>query len=448
MPTIYCLPDNRAVEITDDEIILEAHLRANIGHAHACGGRAKCSTCRVWILEGGEHCIERTEEERALSEPLGFGPEVRLACQARVTGDVKLRRLVLDEIDLEITSQLSRERLGLCGENKNVAVLFSDIRGFTALSEALSAYDVVFVLSRYFYQIGAVIEENQGYIVDFYGDGVMALFGIEDDPDAPLRSVKAALEILDVVDRFKPYMESMYGRSFDAGIGVHYGPAVIGTVGSAKHQKLTAIGDTVNIANRVEAANKESGTRLLISDDLYEEVKDHVTVNDFLRVTLRGTSERRSLHEISGIDPGTVEALKKDESEGATKTKRHAGLVWTRMLSEDDLAPGERRVVQLDRFDVLLIRLEDSVHAVNNACPHLKLPLSESAVTEEGTIVCRWHESSFDLSTGEIMSWCPALAPDGTSEGMEYLGDISKNKNPMKPLPVRVDEGHIWVSIE
>ena len=78
----------------------------------------------------------------------------------------------------------------------------------------------------------------------------------------------------------------------------------------------------------------------------------------------------------------------------------------------------------------------------------LKLPLSESAVTEEGTIVCRWHESSFDLSTGEIMSWCPALAPDGTSEGMEYLGDISKNKNPMKPLPVRVDEGHIWVSIE
>ena len=84
-----------------------------------------------------------------------------MACQTKVVGDVKLRRLVLDETDLEITSQLSRRRLGRCGEGKDVAVLFCDIRGFTALTESLSAYDVIFILNRYFFQVGDVIETQR-----------------------------------------------------------------------------------------------------------------------------------------------------------------------------------------------------------------------------------------------------------------------------------------------
>jgi class 3 adenylate cyclase len=107
---------------------------------------------------------------------------MRLACQTTVTGDVKLRRLVLDATDLEITNQLFRRRLGQVGKSKDVAVLFSDIRGFTRLTETLSAYDVVFVLSRFFHHVGDAIERNGGFIVDFYGDGVMALFGLDDDP--------------------------------------------------------------------------------------------------------------------------------------------------------------------------------------------------------------------------------------------------------------------------
>ena len=134
MPKIVCLPDKREFDIGPEETVLDAALRAGIPHAHACGGHAKCSTCRIWILDGLEHCADSSEAERTLSSALGFGPEVRLACQTRVHGDVKLRRLVLDEADLEISSQLPKERHGRCGENKAIAVLFCDIRDFTAFS--------------------------------------------------------------------------------------------------------------------------------------------------------------------------------------------------------------------------------------------------------------------------------------------------------------------------
>ena len=448
MTRITCLPDRKDVAVTDSDTILEATLRANVAHAHACGGHARCSTCRVWILEGLENCVTPSDRERSLADRLGFGPEVRLACQTKVVGDVKLRRLVLDETDLEITSQLSRKRLGRCGEVKNVAVLFCDIRGFTALTETLPAYDVVFILNRYFFQVGDVIERNGGYIVDFYGDGVMALFGIEDDAHAPLRGVKAAVEILDVVDHLKPYMEAMYDESFDVGIGMHYGPAVIGTVGSAKTEKLTGVGETINIASRIEAANKSVDTRLLVSEDLYEEVKGSVTREDFVRVKLPGTRERRSLYEITGLAPSAAVALKAESEPSDDTRHRYAGLDWVRVLDEAELTVGTQKVIGFEELDLLVIRTADRLYAINNACPHLKLPLNDSEVGDDGSIICRWHESCFDLETGEIREWCEALAADGSAVGQEHLGDVSKNQQLLSIFPVRVSDGSIWVSLE
>jgi nitrite reductase/ring-hydroxylating ferredoxin subunit len=118
------------------------------------------------------------------------------------------------------------------------------------------------------------------------------------------------------------------------------------------------------------------------------------------------------------------------------------------VLAEADLAVGEQRVVELSDLDLLLIRTEDRIHAINNACPHLKLPLRASTVSEDETIVCRWHESAFDLNTGEIIRWCQALTDEGTVRGMEELGNVSKNRAPMIPFPVRVKDGYIWVSVE
>lgn len=447
MPQALCLPDDKGFDIEVGETILAATLRAGIAHAHACGGQAKCSTCRIWILDGLEACEARTEAELALTEPLGFGPEIRLACQTKVSGDVRFRRLVLDEADLEITSQLARKHYGSCGESKDIVVLFCDIRDFTGFSEFLSSYDVMFVLNRYFYQMGEVIERNGGYIDAFIGDEIMALFGIEDDDNAPLRGVKSALEMLDVVDNLKPYMEAMYGRSFDVGVGLHYGEAVIGTIGSANKEKLTAIGTTVNVASRIEAANKDAGTRLLISEELYERVKDDVVMQDFLRVKLRGTSKRKTLYEISGLSESALADLSA-ATEAVEESRRYAGLDWVKLIKEAELPVGARKVIERKEIDIQLIRTEDRIFAINNACPHLNLPLNDSEITEDGAIVCRWHQSHFDLETGEIRKWCDGLQDDGTSMGQEHLGNISKNKRPMTIIPVRIEDGNIWVALD
>lgn len=465
MHTIACLPDKTQLSIGAGETILEASLRAGVPHAHACGGRAHCSTCRVWILEGLEHCSERSEPERAIAGPLRFGPEVRLACQTRVSGDLKLRRLVLDETDIEITSQLAKPRLGRCGEVRTIAVLFCDIRDFTNLSQHLSPYDLMFVLNRYFFQMADAIERNGGHVEKFIGDAILAIFGIDDTPDMPLRAVKAATDMLDAADRMKPYMKTMYGRDFEVGIGLHYGDAVIGTVSGGREEKLAAIGETVNVASRVESANKEAGTRLLISEALYHQVEKQVEVSDFLRVRLRGTNERMSLYEVIRLTPEAEAQLRAQDSR---ETMRFAGRQWTRLAGQDEIGDGARRVFELDALDVAVLRKGEKYFACNNSCSHMHLPFFEkrdaaetgviksptgreiprdSRLTDDLGLVCRWHESCFDLQTGEARTWAPTLQADGTSKGWEHVGDVSKNRAPIKPLPCLVKDGFLWVAL-
>ena len=464
MHRIACLPDKTELSLGEGETILQASRRAGIPHAHACGGRAHCSTCRVWILEGLEHCSERSELERAIAGPLRFRPEVRLACQTKASGDLKLRRLVLDETDVEITSQLAKPHLGRCGEVRTVAVLFCDIRDFTDLSQHLSPYDLMFMLNRYFFQIADVIERNGGHVQKFIGDAVMALFGIDDLPDAPLRAVKAAIDMLGAADGMKPYMKAMYDKDFAIGIGVHYGPAVIGTVSGGREERLTAIGETVNVASRIEGANKDAGTRLLISEALHQQIESQIEVADFIRVRLRGTNERMSLYEVIRLTPEAEARLSAQQNR---ETMRFAGRQWTRLAGEDEIGDGERRVFELKEFDLVVLRKGESYFAFDNTCPHLHLPFFEkrnpddgvirsptgreiprdSGLTDDLGLVCRWHDTCFDLQTGEARNWAPRLQADGTSPGWEFLGDVSKNRAPIKPLPCQVKDGVLWVAL-
>jgi len=459
MAKVTTLPDNIELEVAGGESLLAAALRAGVPFAHACGGRARCSTCRVWILDGLAACPQRSPEEAKMAERLKLTDEVRLACQLRPNGRLQVRRLVLDDTDLALTSQLDRTTAARSGEVKNVTVFFSDIADFTSISEALSPYDVMYLLNRYFAQAGEIIEQNGGYLDKFIGDGVMAIFGIDGEPDAPIRAVNAALQTLAAVDRLKPFFASMYDLDFDIRIGLHSGEALIGAVGSLGHERLTAIGDVVNVASRVEAANKEAGTRLLISEALHDQVADQVEVEDFIRTRLRGTSERITLFEIARLRPEVAAALNARESRD---TMRFAGRDWVRVFAADDLAEGERRIVPFEKFDVVVVRQGDTYHAFNNACPHLKLPFYErrdieeselplprdSTVTDDLGLVCRWHHTCFDLQTGEIRSWCTKLNEDGTAPGFEFLGDVSKNPDTLTLYPCRVHDGGVWVSFD
>jgi adenylate cyclase len=294
--------EGRTVDTVPGESILATSLRAGIQHAHACGGRAKCSTCRVEILEGLDHCPPRNEKEQVLASRLHFAPQVRLACQTVVTGDVTLRRLILDDVDIAITSQIREGALITdVGEDEELAVLFADIRDFTPFAEALPPYDVIHVLNRFFSLMGRAITQHGGHIDNYMGDGLMALFGLGSGEEAALRAVRAGLAMLGEMEGFKSYLQNIYGRSLEVGVGIHYGDVVVGSIGSEQLMRVTAIGDTVNIASRVEDANKQAGTHILISPATFERVADVVTVGKTISVNLKGTTGETVLREVIAV---------------------------------------------------------------------------------------------------------------------------------------------------
>jgi adenylate cyclase len=302
MPNVFYTLENKRVEVEPEETILRVSLRTGILHAHACGGNARCSTCRIFIINGLNACAPRNSKEQALADRLHFSSDIRLACQTTITNDVEVRRLVLDDEDLELTDQQGKSLApGLVGEEKRLAILFADIRGFTPFAESRPPYDIVHILNRYFHKMGQVVSRNGGQMNNYMGDGFLALFGMNDGADSALRAVKAGLEMLVAMESLKLYLDRTYQRSFGIGIGIHYGDVVVGAMGSEDLKRVTVIGDAVNFASRIEAANKREGTRLLVSAETYAEVRDRARTGKEVRVALPGKSGEYTLHEITGL---------------------------------------------------------------------------------------------------------------------------------------------------
>lgn len=303
MPKVEYVLYGKKFESEKETTILNISLQAGVPHTCVCGGNARCSTCRVIIVEGLEFCAPRNAKEQALAERLHFNPRIRLACQTKITGDVKLRRLALDDEDVELVNQLkSGGKPGSIGEEKKIAIMFADIRKFTTFVEPLPPYDVIHVLNRYFHQMAQIVHRHGGYIDNYMGDGLLALFGVENSAEAPLRAVAAGIEMLEAMDRLNSYVETLYEKRLQIGIGIHYGEVVIGALGSFTKKRETVVGDAVNLASRIEAANKELGTSLLISQDVYEQVKNQVRVGQRIQMRVRGKSGKCTVYEVIGMN--------------------------------------------------------------------------------------------------------------------------------------------------
>jgi class 3 adenylate cyclase len=295
---VSIVPDQRLVPCSAKETILGAALREGIPFAHACGGRALCSTCRVLVVDGRSACTPRTAKERAIADRLGFGDEFRLACQTSVTAEVTVRRLVLDNEDIELADL--RRRTGRAGGSRRrrttaaiatptrrkahpigdellVAVLFADIRGFTPFSQAVLPYDVIHELQRHLQSVTRAVERQGGVVTSYMGDGVMALFLPGDGDPSSLRAARAGFEMLANAERRRGELEERYGHTFDVNIGLHHGPAIVGALWGTP-PTLTAIGDTVNLAARIEQANKDLTTRFLTTEVTVTELGDSVVV--------------------------------------------------------------------------------------------------------------------------------------------------------------------------
>jgi adenylate cyclase len=298
---ISYLPDARDVDASAGDTILQAALRAGIRLTHACGSNARCSTCRVAILEGLDNCAPRNEAEQAIADHLDFKPMIRLACQTQVTGPMSARRLVLDDEDEELAEESMSDPIAeSAGEERHVAILFVDIRGFTAFAERLLPYDVIHALNRYYRQVGRIIHRHGGVIDNYMGDGILTIFGLEETDRAVSRALQAGLDVLEAVEAMKPYFHALHGRSFDIGIGLHYGAVVVGSIGWGEYKRRTIVGDAVNFASRVEAANKTVGTNFLISEDAYYRAGHEVEVNQCPPWEIRGKTGVYQLYEVVG----------------------------------------------------------------------------------------------------------------------------------------------------
>jgi adenylate cyclase len=268
-----------------------------IAHASACGGHARCSTCRVMVLRGGENLSQPAEPETRLAALKGLDGDVRIACQARVLGPVTVRRLVHDECDIALAEADAPHS---AGKEVSLAVLFSDIRGFTPFVETHLAYDVVHILNRYFRQMGEAVLGHGGYIDKYIGDGLMALFGMEGTNHAAAcrQAVGAALAMIAELPRLNDYLQRLFDTSLDIGVGIHFGEVILADIGHPKRRQLTAIGDTVNVASRIESANRMFGTRLLASDVLVNLLPGELKLGRQVQTQLKGKSGDQTLHEI------------------------------------------------------------------------------------------------------------------------------------------------------
>jgi adenylate cyclase len=299
MPHIDILPDGTEAEAVEPETILQAFLRQGIPHAHVCGGRARCSTCRLLVVQGLEHCSPRTPKEQHLAEKLHFPPNIRLACQTHISGPVKIRRLIIDDEDIALNSLTFPENhSAVVGFEKGIFILFADIQGFTAFAEALMPYDVIHVLNRYFNLMSRVIRQYQGYINAYMGDGLMALFETTDPASGAIQAIRAGLAMLKEMENLRPYLQDLFHRSFDIRIGLHYGQVVTGALGALGDRRETVIGDAVNVASRIETVNKKAGTRFLVSEVVFDLVREKLQVGKCLEVNLPGKSQIHTLYEV------------------------------------------------------------------------------------------------------------------------------------------------------
>jgi adenylate cyclase len=256
-------PNGRVVAIRPGATVLET-LRANgIAHASVCGGRARCTTCRVLVTKGLDHLPEPSGLEAKALARIGATPGMRLACQIRPTADISVMPLLAADAN----AADGAVRGGLEGSERLITVVFVDLRGSTTLGEAKMPYDVLFILNQFFHEMTKALVATNGHYSQFTGDGLMALYGLysADPTTGPVDALRGAREMLARLDQLNGQLRADLREPLRIGIGIHYSEAIVGAMGPPRSQIITAIGDTVNTCARLESLTKEYGCVVIIS---------------------------------------------------------------------------------------------------------------------------------------------------------------------------------------
>jgi adenylate cyclase len=288
-------PGGNEFSVPRGTTILEASRLAGIPHVSVCGGKGRCTTCRVKVVSGIEDVSEPNAHEARVIKRLGLDADVRLACQLKPSKNLS----VIPLINPETKEIKTRSPVGLSGKEKETVVVFIDLREFTKLSEKKLPYDVVYILNKYYSVCGEIIESNKGRLDKFIGDGIMAIFdGSENSSENCKNSIKAAQMISNAIKDLNIEMKSDFSEELRFGIGIHVGNTIVGMMGYGQTVSETVVGDNVNIAARLEEMNKKYGSELVVSKDVL--VAANINTNQFTneKIKIRGRKEELEIYSL------------------------------------------------------------------------------------------------------------------------------------------------------
>jgi adenylate cyclase len=261
-PPMLSHASGRRVPVLPGSTVLETLRAHGIAHASVCGGRARCTTCRVLVTKGLDRLpVAAGLEAKALAR-IGATPGMRLACQIRPVADIAVMPLLAADAN----AADGAVRGGLEGSERPVTVVFVDLRGSTTLGEARLPYDVLFILNQFFHEMTRALVATHGHYSQFTGDGLMALYGLSGDAAAgAVDAVRGAREMLTRLEELNRQLHADLRQPLRIGIGIHHSEAIVGAMGPPRSQIITAIGDTVNTCARLESLTKDYGCSVVLS---------------------------------------------------------------------------------------------------------------------------------------------------------------------------------------
>ncbi len=258
-----CLANGQNIRLFRNTSLLDTFRQHGIPHAAICGGRGRCTTCRVLITAGEAALAPPNAVEKQALDKISAPAHTRLACQLYPTGTISVQPL----LSPDVRASASKRPGGLDGHEREVAILFLDLRDSTRLGEQRLPYDVLFILNQFFAEMTAALHETEGHYAQFAGDGLMALYGLAEEKHVRIcrQALKGVALMQEKLKRLNAVLSSELLAPLSCGIGLHFGRVIVGTMGPPAAQIISAIGDDVNIAARLEQQSKVAGYPIIIS---------------------------------------------------------------------------------------------------------------------------------------------------------------------------------------
>jgi adenylate cyclase len=288
-PPVLSHSSGRTMPILPGATVLEALRENGIPHASICGGRARCTTCRILVTKGLDTLPEPSGREASALARIGATPGMRLACQIRPTADIS----VIPLLAADAGAADGAVRGGLEGTERLIAVLFIDLRSSTILSERKMPYDLLYILNQFFHEMSKALDATNGHYAHFAGDGLMALYGLNarDPAIGAADALRGAREMLARVDQLNSRLRGDLHQPLRIGIGIHFGEAIVGAMGPPGSQIISAIGQSVSTCARLESLTKEYDCRVIVSRRAAEVAGLDVKGRELLRALVHGLAQ-------------------------------------------------------------------------------------------------------------------------------------------------------------